>query len=135
MKEGELFILRVSNVVTTDEIKKWRPGDIITIQAPTGAGKSYFIKNILYAIAKKDNKKILMLIHRLNCIEQFQYEIEEDNKTDIIHLKTYQSIEAYLKSGESFIFMITITSFVMSFIILCLMLLLINLLICHLMPF
>lgn len=85
--------MRVSELVTIDEINTWNDGDIITITAGTGMGKSYFIKNNLYAIAKRDNKKILMLVHRLNCLDQFQYEIQRDNKIDIITLGTYQSIE------------------------------------------
>jgi hypothetical protein len=84
---------RVSEIVTIDEVKKWEKGDVITITAGTGTGKSYFIKNILYAHAKKEHKKILMLIHRTNCVDQFQKEIERDKKTDIIDIKTYQSLE------------------------------------------
>lgn len=92
---------RVSEVVTIDEIKSWNKCDIITIEAGTGQGKSYFIKNNLYALAKKDNKKILMLIHRTNCVNQFQMEIERDNKTDVIHIKTYQSLEySYIRQRE-----------------------------------
>lgn len=85
---------RVSELITTEEIKKWGNGDVITITAGTGVGKSYFIKNILYAFAKKENKKILFLIHRTNCTDQFQKEIENDRKDDIIDIKTYQYIEA-----------------------------------------
>ena len=84
---------RVSEIITTEEIKKWNKGDIITITAGTGAGKSYFIKNILYAFAKKENKKILFLIHRTDCKNQFYEEIKRDNKLDTINIKTYQSIE------------------------------------------
>lgn len=85
--------IRVSNVITKDEINKWKDGSIITIQAGTGAGKSYFIKNRLYDHAKKQGKRILFLIHRRNCINQFKMEIERDNKTDIIDIRTYQSLE------------------------------------------
>lgn len=84
---------RVSEIITIDKIKKWNDGDIITIAAGTGAGKSYFIKNNLYAFAKAKNKKILMLIHRRNCVNQFQKEIEKDNKIDVIDIRTYQSLE------------------------------------------
>lgn len=84
---------RVSEIITTQEIKKWKRNNIITITAGTGVGKSYFIKNILYAFAKKKKKKILMLIHRTNCVNQFKAEIKRDNKQDVIHIKTYQSIE------------------------------------------
>ena len=84
---------RVSEIITIDLIKNWRKNEIITITAGTGVGKSYFIKNILYAFAKKNNKKILMLIHRCNCTNQFEKEIIKDKKTDVIHIKTYQSLE------------------------------------------
>lgn len=95
---------RISEIITIDKIRQWDKGDIITIKAGTGTGKSYFIKNILYAFAKKENKKILMLIHRVNCVNQFQDEIERDNKTDIIHIKTYQSIEYMHKNHVEFDF-------------------------------
>jgi hypothetical protein len=98
------MIKRVSEVVTIEEIKQWSIGDIITIEAGTGVGKSYFIKNILYAHAKLHNKKILFLIHRTNCVNQFQTEIDQSNKNDIIHIKTYQSLEAQYKHNKPFDF-------------------------------
>lgn len=85
--------LKVADLITTDNIKDWEMGDCITIKAGTGAGKSYFIKNTLYDIAKKENTKILMLIHRSNCIEQFIDEIIKDKKTDVIDIRTYQKLE------------------------------------------
>jgi len=85
--------LRVSDVVTIEQIKLWNLGDIITIKAGTGVGKSWLIKNLLYDIAKSENKKILMLIHRSNCTEQFIDEISRDNKSDVIDIKTYQKLE------------------------------------------
>ncbi|MBL5769273.1 DEAD/DEAH box helicase family protein [Heyndrickxia sporothermodurans] len=94
----------VSEVVTQDEIKKWNNGDIITISAGTGAGKSRFIKVSLYAHAKRQGKKILFLIHRTNCVNQFQMEIEKDYKTDIIDIKTYQHIEAKIRYDKNFDF-------------------------------
>lgn len=94
---------RVTEVVTIDKIEKWN-NDIITIGAQTGAGKSYFIKNILYALAKRNNKKILMLVHRINCLDQFQDEIQQDNKIDVIKLDTYQSIENKLKNNKPYNF-------------------------------
>ncbi|MGG3987471.1 DEAD/DEAH box helicase family protein [Bacillus smithii] len=96
--------MRVSEVVTIDEINKWKTGDIITIKAPTGTGKSYFIKNILYAIAKKNKKRILMLIHRKNCVNQFQEEITRDKKDDVIDIWTYQYLEHTYKTNKRFDF-------------------------------
>ncbi|WP_299831333.1 DEAD/DEAH box helicase family protein [uncultured Metabacillus sp.] len=96
--------MRVSELITIDHIKSWNPSDIVTIKAGTGRGKSYFIKNNLHALAKKDNKKILFLLHRTNCINQFQQEIISDNKQDTIHIKSYQHIEALIKKNKQFDF-------------------------------
>lgn len=96
--------MKVSELITKEEINTWKNGDTLTIQSGTGTGKSFFIKNSLYEVAKENGQMILFLIHRTNCINQFQMEIEEDKKTDVIELKTYQSIEARYKKGETFDF-------------------------------
>lgn len=86
----------VSDVITDEQIKQWEPGDVITIRAKTGDGKSYFVKNALYAQAKAQNEKILFLLHRENTINQFQNEIKLAGKTDTIHIRTYQGVEQML---------------------------------------
>lgn len=91
---------RVSELITTNEIKKWSDNEVITITAGTGAGKSYFIKNVLYAFAKLNEKKILFLVHRSNCANQFKEEIEKDNKADTIIIKTYQYYESMIKNKK-----------------------------------
>lgn len=85
--------IRVSDLIKIEDIKKWKPNDNILISSPMGAGKSYFCKNILYEVAKSVQGKILMLIHRSNCVDQFRYEIETDGKGDVIEVITYQSLE------------------------------------------
>lgn len=91
----------ISDIISSNDIDNWHNGEAVLISAGCGAGKSYFIKNILYAKARQQDKKILMLIHRTNCVNQFQMEIEKDNKTDVIDIKTYQSVEArIIKSGN-----------------------------------
>jgi len=90
-------VITVSDVITINEAGKWGPGDCVTIQAGTGAGKSFFIKNDLYKLAEGDNKKILMLTPRLNCLDQFTSEMVSNGKTDIIDIKTYQSLEYKVK--------------------------------------
>lgn len=87
------MIKRVTDLIKKEDAEKWKPRDNVLIASPMGAGKSYFCKNILFEIAKSENKKILMLIHRSNCVEQFQYEIEADGKADVIEVITYQSLE------------------------------------------
>ncbi|MDD3417473.1 MAG: DEAD/DEAH box helicase family protein [Lachnospiraceae bacterium] len=85
--------LRVGDIISNQQIEQWKDGDVITISAGTGAGKSYFIKNILFSYAKDEGKKILMLIHRTNCVDQFKAEIRRDGKEKYIDIMTYQAIE------------------------------------------
>lgn len=96
--------MKVSELITIDEIKKWNNGDIITISAGTGQGKSYFIKNTLYTYAKENNQKILFLLHRTDTVKQFRMELERTNKTDVIDIKTYQKIEYDIREFGSFDF-------------------------------
>ena len=90
----EYGTVRVSDLIRLKDIESWSSEKVVVIKAGTGQGKSYFIKNILYTYAKLKNKKILFLIHRSNCKDQFIEEIKRDSKEDIIHIETYQSIEA-----------------------------------------
>ena len=94
--------MTVSDLISLDEVEAWNIGDIITIQAGTGKGKSHFIKNKVYESAKKNNQRILFLVHRINCHTQFSNELKQqiqdgviiqEDKTDVIDLKTYQSID------------------------------------------
>lgn len=93
--------MRVTDLITIEETRSWKDNDIITITAGTGAGKSYYIKNILYLVAEERKQKILFLIHRSNCKDQFYNELRSSNKTKTIHLMTYQHIESYyLKNNK-----------------------------------
>lgn len=96
--------IRISDIIPQEEIRKWENGDVVLISAPCGAGKSYFIKNVLYEYAKSIGKKILMLIHRSACVNQFSIEIENAGKSDIIDIRTYQSIEFALTNGNYGVF-------------------------------
>lgn len=84
---------RVSDNITKEDILSWQK-DVVIIKAPTGSGKSYFVKNSIYKVAKQNNKKILFLIHRSNCKNQFEMEIAESGSDDVIDIKTYQILEA-----------------------------------------
>ncbi|MCX0382323.1 restriction endonuclease subunit R, partial [Clostridium perfringens] len=70
----------ISDLITIDEVKNWKEGEVITISAQMGYGKSYFIKNRLYEIAKENNQKIILLVHRTRCKQQIIQELEENNK-------------------------------------------------------
>ncbi|MCZ0704112.1 superfamily II DNA or RNA helicase [Natronobacillus azotifigens] len=90
--------MRVSDLITNEEIKKWKIGDTVTIKAGTGSGKSHFIKNKLFLHAKKNNEKILMLLHRKNTVDQFKNEIRKQNKSQTITIITYQYLESAVKN-------------------------------------
>ncbi|MCR1833160.1 DEAD/DEAH box helicase family protein [Oceanobacillus caeni] len=94
----------ISDIITNEDIKSWNKGEIVTIEAGTGAGKSHFIKTRLFLHAKESNQKILMLVHRLNCLDQFQYEIQKGNRSDVIRVSTYQSIEADARKRKKYDF-------------------------------
>lgn len=95
-----MAMYRVSDLIKLEDIKQWNLKDVITITAGTGVGKSYFVKNVLYNYAKESGQKILFLVHRSNCKNQFEEEIINDNKTDIIDITTYQSIESNVLSKK-----------------------------------
>lgn len=94
--------LTVSDVLV-EHIKEWNSGDIITVTAGTGVGKSYFIKNQLYPIAKKEGKKILFFVNRTRLADQFKQEIIRDKKDDVIEIILYQSLEYKLKQSELYV--------------------------------
>lgn len=93
MANGGQKRIRVTDKISEKNISAWEPAQPVIITAGTGVGKSYFIKNVLYRYARNNNQKILMLIHRKLCVEQFRMEIEEDGKNDVIEIMTYQKLE------------------------------------------
>ncbi|KOS04153.1 DEAD/DEAH box helicase family protein, partial [Paenibacillus polymyxa] len=87
--------------VLTEHIHKWQRGDIITIEAGTGVGKSHFIKNELYPIAKKERARILFFLNRTRLNEQFREEIKRDGKSDVITIILYQKYEWELRKNSA----------------------------------
>lgn len=83
---------KIKNIITGSKIRSWNKNEIIIINAPTGSGKSYWCRNVLYSIAKQERKKILMLVNRTRIRNQFNEEVEykEDN---ILSIMTYQYLE------------------------------------------
>ena len=81
----------ISNLITTEDINNWSSNKLIFIEAPTGKGKSHFIKHTL---SQHDNtKKILILVNRTIIKKQSEVEIG-DNENIII--KTYQHLSELL---------------------------------------
>lgn len=106
MKGGNKISKNVSDVITINDIKSWKQGEIVTITAGTGRGKSHFIMNKLYnSIDHFSLKgKILFLIHRNDPKEQFKKKLIRDKKTNLIDIKTYQHIETSITNGKGFDF-------------------------------
>ena len=92
--------ITVTDIINVENMKNWKGGDVITISAGTGTGKSFLVKNKLAAFANTQNKRILMLVHRIDTFNQFKNEIERDNKTHIIDVLKYQSIEATILNNN-----------------------------------
>lgn len=84
----------ISDIITTEEMEKWKPNDRILITAQTGSGKSHFIKNELYNYCLKNNKRILLLSNRTLLKRQNEDELGED-KLKTIKLHNYQTIESF----------------------------------------
>lgn len=83
----------VSDVISKEDIMSWTPETPVIILSGTGTGKSFFIKNKLYEIAKNEGERILMLLHRINCVSQFKMEIKAAQKRETIKVDTYQKIQ------------------------------------------
>lgn len=71
------------------------------VSAPTGKGKSHFIKNLFYDYCKEKGYKILYLLPRKVVKDGFIKELQAENKTDIITVKAYQEFEQ-LEDYESY---------------------------------
>ena len=92
----------ISDKLSDEIIKSWEmeSEENILIVAGTNAGKSYFIKNRLYAYCKKHNLKILYLVPRKALKNQFHKELKKNNKLDVITVMDYQALEAMIKRGS-----------------------------------
>lgn len=84
-----------------DEYKYWKNGDYILILAGTGTGKNTFIINILEDVAKKNNKKILLLSNRIDLKNQNKNNIANNNANGIISAVNYQHIENCIFADET----------------------------------
>lgn len=90
----------ISDIITSKEIERWLPGNTILIESQTGSGKSQFVKDVLYDFCKAHNKRILLLSNRNVLRNQNEEELGED-KSDIITLRNYQSLEVGFINGFS----------------------------------
>lgn len=73
---NKLNLKWVTDVIKED-YKKWNSKDIITIQAQTGTGKTFFIKNKLVPYAYNNKYKILILCNRVMLKRQLKKDLFE----------------------------------------------------------
>lgn len=91
--EWTRLILKVSDIITHQEIEKWKIGDRILISAGTGRGKTYFVLNVLIDHANTFGNKILFIVNRAPLQHQIQHKLQELSKSELIDVRTYQSVE------------------------------------------
>lgn len=89
----------VSDIIKLENIIQWKPRDIIAINAPTGSGKSHFIKNVLKDYCTSNKKNILLLTNRDILKDQFIHELIENDTDGVISVENYQSIETKIIYG------------------------------------
>lgn len=65
------------------EYKNWCNNDIILLNAQTGTGKSYFIKNQLMQYALEEHKQILYICNRINLKRQVKIDLAKMQGIDI----------------------------------------------------
>ncbi|MDL2254387.1 DEAD/DEAH box helicase family protein [Ruminococcaceae bacterium OttesenSCG-928-I18] len=90
----------ISDIISNEDIDGWKTGDIVAIDAGTGSGKTYFVMNKLYEKAKCEGSKIVVFFHRNNTKNQFQQQVDEEGKGDVIELQTYQYLEHKIKDRK-----------------------------------
>ena len=71
---GEKLNLKWVTDTIGNDYKHWRSGDIVTIQAQTGTGKTYFIKNTLIDYLGQ-YEKLLFICNRVNLKRQLKIDL------------------------------------------------------------
>jgi len=81
----------VSDLIKIEDIETWNNEDLVLIEAPTGRGKSHFVKKVLSKYLEDKGIKILYLVNRTIIKEQFEEELANDGITNI-KIMTYQAL-------------------------------------------
>lgn len=89
----------ISDIITKEEISKWKLGEKYLIRSGTGSGKSYWVKNVLYDYCMERNRKILFLSNRTILKNQNEEDLG-NKKLEIIKTANYQYIESKIISGR-----------------------------------
>ncbi|WP_167957292.1 DEAD/DEAH box helicase family protein [Anaerosporobacter faecicola] len=98
----------VSDIVTCDIIKKLKTGQNYLIGSEMGSGKNFWTRNKLLPYAIENNKKVLLVVHRIaikgqqnHYLQSYKEECVKKFKGDIFEIQSYQSLEQMVKNGRT----------------------------------
>jgi len=83
----------ISDIITSENVESWNSDTIVFIEAPTGRGKTHFIKHRLSDY--KPKSKILMLVNRTIIKNQSEKELVREDIENVT-ITTYQNISNLL---------------------------------------
>lgn len=87
-----------------EDYKNWKRGDVVTIEAQTGTGKTFFIKNVIIPYMES-YEKILLVCNRINLKRQLKKDLFDYCNIPIP--KTFKELDEVQKIGDN----ITIMSY------------------------
>lgn len=90
----------ISELISDNDIKSWKPKSRILITAQTGSGKSEFIKQRLRKYCLDNDKRILLLSNRTLLREQIKEDLSLVDRGDCIKVLNYQFLETKVLHGS-----------------------------------
>ncbi len=85
----------ISELISINDIKKWKQNNIYSIDCPTGGGKTTFCMSTLREVAIKNNKKIIIFSNRKALSKQLKKQKYED-----VEIITYQKFQILKKVDD-----------------------------------
>lgn len=93
---------KVSDVITVEAILSMPENSSLFLTVGTGGGKTYFATHTLYEAAKQLGVKILVFENRVNTRTQMEAEIDRQDCSDYISVKSYQAYETLAANQKEF---------------------------------
>ncbi|OZT10639.1 hypothetical protein CHN50_20955 [Priestia aryabhattai] len=100
----------VSDVITTDVIKKLEKGKNYIIGSEMNSGKNYWMRYVLLPYASKNNERTLFLSHRRNTLDQqadyleeYKWEQLRNFRGGMFDVKSYQAFQNMIKRDDPII--------------------------------
>jgi hypothetical protein len=97
----------VSEVITTDVVKKLSQGKNYLIGSEMNSGKNYWVRHVLLPFALDNNKRTLFLSHRSqtlkqqeNYLDEYKQECIRQFKGGMFESKTYQAFQKMIEQND-----------------------------------